>query len=459
MNFKLEKTRISVICLISVLFLAQVEASITNRFVIPERFKSSTNSVFSSFGSVLSKYKVLDVAKGQPNFKPPEILSNALVNASLGDYTLSQYSRDVGLPRLVTAIAKFYSKLMNRSIDPLNEVITTSGATQALFTAFQTHTSPGDEWIVIEPTFPAYELMIKAAYGVPKFISLKPKKNLAHHGSSRDWTFNRDELSKLFNYKTKGIVLNTPHNPTGKVFTYEELEFIANLTKKWNTLVISDEVYEFLTFDQNEHVRIASLPGMFERTITIGSGGKSFSVTGLRCGWAFGGAKILENLKLFHMYGVVNAPTLVQEAFAVTFENEIENFGTAKSYLHEFRKAAESKRNDLVKSLTDFGMTVSVPEGGYFLMANWTTMAEKVDLRNETDNKMDFRFVKWMIKNVGVFALPMSGFYGEQNNDAVEDVLRFTFIKTDELLEDVENCLHEWTTQKTNCLKIGQNKF
>ena len=192
-----------------------------------------------------------------------------------------------------------YSKLLNRTLDPQNEILVTVGAYQALYATLQGHTNPGDEWIIIEPFFDCYVPMVQTAGGVPRFIALKPKSSNGPLSSS-DWVFDKQELENLFNEKTKGIIINTPHNPVGKVFTLDELQFIANLAKKWNTLVVSDEVYEWLVYEPYKHIRIATLPDMYERTITIGSAGKTFSVTGWKLGWAYGPAHLLYNLQVVH---------------------------------------------------------------------------------------------------------------------------------------------------------------
>lgn len=184
-----------------------------------------------------------------------------------------------GHPRLVNALAKLYSKLIDRDLDPYNEVLVTSGAYEALFSTIQGHTNPGDEWIIIEPFFDCYVPMIQTAGGISRFIALKPVRILSNKRmegifylrcikccfsqkstsgiiTSGDWVFDRKEMESLFNSKTKGIIINTPHNPIGKVFTLDELQFIANLAKKWNVLVVSDEVYEHMVYKPHKHIRI-----------------------------------------------------------------------------------------------------------------------------------------------------------------------------------------------------------
>lgn len=191
---------------------------------------------------------------------------------------MNQYTRGFGHPRLVQAIAKLYGTLIGREINANTEVLVTVGAYQSLFSAISGHVDHGDEVIIIEPFYDCYCDQIKSAGGIPKPIPLKPTKSGTI--SSADWKLDPVEFEKLFSKATKALILNTPNNPLGKVYNLEELTMIADLCKKWNVLVISDEVYEHMVFEPQKHIRINTLPGMWERTITIGSAGKTFSVTG-----------------------------------------------------------------------------------------------------------------------------------------------------------------------------------
>ncbi|KOC59587.1 Kynurenine--oxoglutarate transaminase 3 [Habropoda laboriosa] len=283
----------------------QSYSAVMSKFDLPDRLKGNEKSVWVEYIQLALKYKPLNLGQGFPDFHAPENVTEALASVTTSDNPLlNQYTRGFGHPRLVNVIAKLYSKLLNRNLDANNEVLVTVGAYEALYTAFQGHTNPGDEWIIIEPFFDCYVPMVKCVGGVPRFIALKPRTTKGPL-SSADWVFDRQELESLFNKKTKGIIINTPHNPVGKVFTLDELQFIANLAKKWNTLVISDEVYEWLVYEPYKHVRIATLPDMYERTITIGSAGKTFSVTGWKLGWAYGPENLLYNLKVVHQNAVI----------------------------------------------------------------------------------------------------------------------------------------------------------
>jgi len=294
--------------------------------------------------------------------------------------------------------------------------------------------NPGDEVVIIEPYFDCYEPLVLLAGGTPKFIALKPTSTTDE--TSASWKLDMKELEQLFNLKTKAIILNTPNNPLGKVFSREELQDIANLCIKHDVLCISDEVYEWLVYPGNgrEHVRIASLDGMWERTITIGSAGKTFSLTGWKLGWSYGPKHLIRNLQVSHQNTVYTCQTPGQEALAVALEREVERLGTPDSFFAKMVKDLETRRDLLVKAVKDAGMIPIQPEGGYFLMANYRPMESKADLSNEKDPNADYRFVKWLAKSFGILGIPPSAFYSEQHKSIGEDYIRFCFYKKDETL-------------------------
>ncbi|ENN81018.1 hypothetical protein YQE_02572, partial [Dendroctonus ponderosae] len=329
------------------------------------------------------EYKPLNLGQGFPDYPPPEYITDALMQVA-SDGNLHQYTRGYGHPRLVQAIAKLYSKLIGRELNPQTEVLTTLGAYEALYAAITGHVDVGDEVIIIEPFFDCYEPMVRYAGGIPRFIALKPKSTDGTTLSSSDFVLDKTELESLFNQKTKAIILNTPNNPLGKVFTLEELTLIANLCKKHNVLCISDEVYEWMVYEPNKHIRIATLPGMWDRTITIGSAGKTFSVTGWKLGWAYGPSNLLFNIQMIHQNSVYTGCTPIQPI---------------------------------------------VPEGGYFMMADWTPLEANVDLSSESDQYKDYRFTKWMTKNVGLQGIPPTAFYGVEHKPLGENFVRYCFIK------------------------------
>ncbi|XP_065172683.1 kynurenine aminotransferase-like [Atheta coriaria] len=233
------------------------------------------------------------------DFAPPKHVTEALADVARSDNVLlHQYTKEYGHPRLVNILSKLYSKLINREINPDTEMLISEGAQQALYNIFNGILDYGDEVIVIEPFFESYEPMIRETGAKPIFIPL------THNGSNNgcvlttnDFHLDKKELESMFNSKTKAILLNTPNNPLGKVFNMEEMQMIADLCKKWNVLCIADEVYEWLVYKPYQHIRMATLPGMWERTITVGSAGKTFNITGWRTGWAYGPAGLMNNFK------------------------------------------------------------------------------------------------------------------------------------------------------------------
>lgn len=344
--------------------------------------------------------------------------------------------------RLVQAISKLYSKLVDRPIDVLNEVLISPGAYQSLHSAIQGHVEVGDEVIIVEPFFDCYESMVRAAGGTPRFIPLKPKSTSVT--SSGDWVLDPDVLESMFNNKTKMFILNNPNNPLGKVFKAAELNKIAELCIKHNVLCLSDEVYEWIVYDGNEMIRMCTVDGMWERTITVGSAGKTFSTTGWKIGWAYGPANLIANLQIAHHNAVYTCSTPTQEALGIAFETELNRFGTDECYFHSLPKELQEKRNFLVGALTDVGMNVMIPEGCYFIVADWTPLADKCDLDSESDPLRDYRFTKWMTKTWGVQGIPPSTFYTKSHQYLGENYVRYCFFKDNELLRKCANVLQEW---------------
>lgn len=340
------------------------------------------------------------------------------------------------------AIAKLYGTLINREINPNTEVLVTVGAYESLYAAINGHVDHGDEVIVIEPFYDCYYDQIKSAGGIPRAIPLKPTKSGVI--SSADWKLDPVEFEKLFNEKTKALVLNTPHNPLGKVFHMEELVMIADLCKKWNVLVIADEVYEHMVFEPEQHIRINTLPGMWERTITIGSAGKTFSVTGWKLGWSYGPANLLRNLQLVHQNSVYTCATPLQEATAIGFEHELARLNSSDSFFKSLAVELKGKRDYMAKFLTETGFQVTLPEAGYFMIADWSHLVDKVDLSSETDELKDYRFTKWMTKNVSLQGIPPSAFYSKEHKQLGENYVRYCYIKKDETLQEAEKILKKW---------------
>uniref|UniRef100_A0A1B6C996 Aminotransferase class I/classII large domain-containing protein n=2 Tax=Clastoptera arizonana TaxID=38151 RepID=A0A1B6C996_9HEMI len=417
----------------------------SNKFALPDRFLGSESSVWVEYIQLALEHKPLNLGQGFPDFAAPENVTNSLAEIACGsNVLLHQYTRGFGHPRLIAALSKLYTQLIGQEINPQTEIVVTAGAYEALFSCIQGHTSPGDEVIIIEPFFDCYEPMVRTVGGVPVFIPLRPRKPAGKKMMSSDWVLDPDELASKFNEKTKSIIVNTPHNPIGKVFSLEELNVIADLCKKWNVLCISDEVYEHLVYKPYKHIRMATLPDMWERTITIGSAGKTFSVTGWKTGWAYGPASLMRNLMIVHQNCVYTCSTPLQEAVARGFELELSRLGTPECYFESLAKELEAKRDYMEAFLLDVGMIPTVPEGGYFMMADWTPLESKVNLNAETDKYKDYKFTKWMTKNVKLQGIPPSAFYSEPNKSLGETFVRYCFIKKDENLQEAAKILKTW---------------
>ncbi|XP_037051975.1 kynurenine--oxoglutarate transaminase 3 [Bradysia coprophila] len=423
--------------------MSQSADSVNKKFDLPARLQGSTKSVWNEYIQLAQQYKPLNLGQGFTDYPVPSYITKAMATTANSDNPLlHQYTRGFGHLRLVQAISKLYTKLVQRPVDAQNEVLITCGAYEALYSAILGHVDVGDEVIIIEPFFDCYEPMVKMAGGIPRFIPLKPKHS--NVTSSADWVLDDDELEKIFNNKTKMFILNNPNNPLGKVFTAAELRKIADLCIKYNVLCLSDEVYEWMIYDNNKFIRICTLDGMWDRTITIGSAGKTFSVTGWKIGWAYAAASLIVNMQMVHQNSVFTSNTPTQEALAIAFETELPRLGTKECYFDSLPEELRLKRDFMAEFLTKAGMTVTLPEGGYFMIADWTQLENKCDLTSETDVRRDYRFTKWMIKNLGLQGIPPSAFYSEDHKHLGENYVRYCFFKKDENLQKASDILSNW---------------
>ncbi|XP_064645839.1 kynurenine aminotransferase-like isoform X2 [Lineus longissimus] len=413
---------------------------------LADRLKGTEGNVWVEFGKLAAENQATNLGQGFPDFMPPMYVVEALQEAVSGkNVLLNQYTRSYGHPRLVNALAKTFSHLMDRKIDAMNEVLVTVGAYGSLFCAVQGLINPGDEAVIIEPFFDCYGPMVTVAGGTPKFVPLRPKIKPGDKViSSKDWILDPDELAAAFSDKTKLIILNTPNNPVGKMYSLEEMEMVANLCKKHDAVCIADEVYEWLVYsDSQPHRKIATLPDMWERTITIGSAGKTFSVTGWKIGWAIAPANLMKCLNTMHQNCCYTCPTPIQEAVAIGFEHELSIIDNKKDcYFYNLAAELEPKRKVLAKSLQEAGMIPTIPEGGYFMMADTSNM--KVDCEDGTDAPKDFKFVRWLCKNKKLAAIPPSAFYSKDHKHLAANMVRFCFIKKDETLESASKIIHDW---------------
>ncbi len=371
------------------------------------RLENFGPSAFGEMTLLAQQHKAINLGQGFPDYSPPEFVLAAAQEAFRG--ANHQYSPPRGHARLQHALANALAPKLGYTPDALNEITITAGATQALYSVLQAIINPQDEVIILEPQFDVYTPQVLLAGGVPRPVQLQATDN--------GFVLDSEMLRAACNQRTKAILLNTPHNPTGKIFSGPELETIATLATEFNFYVISDEVYELIAFDA-PHVSIASLPNMQDRTITIGSAGKMFSVTGWRVGWAVATPEISAALRRGSQWVTFCAATPVQEAVAIALEN-------MGSYPQQLCNELQNKRDLLCAALNNVGLTPFVPAGGYFVVANASAFTNDANA-----------FSKKLVTDFGVAAMPMNIFYAPENAQLSPVALRFAFCKEGSTLEE-----------------------
>ncbi|XP_062937652.1 kynurenine--oxoglutarate transaminase 1 isoform X1 [Cynocephalus volans] len=393
-----------------------------------------------------SESDAVNLGQGFPDFQPPDFAVAAFQQAISGNFMLNQYTGAFGYPPLTKILASFFGKHLGQELDPLTNVLVTVGAYGALFTAFQALVDEGDEVIIIEPSFDCYKPMTLMAGGHPVFVALKPSPTQdGELDSSSNWQLDPTELASKFTSRTKALVLNTPNNPLGKVFSRAELELVASLCQQHNVVCISDEVYQWIVYDGHQHISIASLPGMWERTLTIGSAGKTFSVTGWKVGWVLGPDNIMKHLRTLHQNSIYHCPTQAQAAVAQCFEREQLHFGQPSSYFVQLPQTLQRRRDHMIRSLQSVGLKPVIPQGSYFLITDISGFKSKIpDLPGAADEPYDRRFLKWMIKNKGLAAIPVSIFCNVQHQMPFDHYVRFCFAKDESTLQAMDEKLQQW---------------
>ncbi|XP_045200327.2 kynurenine--oxoglutarate transaminase 3-like isoform X2 [Mercenaria mercenaria] len=425
--------------------LLDVKRKMSTKIKMADRLKGTERNVWVEFGKLAADYKAINLGQGFPDYHPPQhVLDEFAKTITSSENSLfHQYTRSYGHPHLVKTLAQLYSPIMGRQIDAMSEVMVSVGAFGILFSTIQGLVNPGDEVIIIEPYFDCYEPMVKVAGGTPVFIPLRPSKTEGTV-TSHDWKLDKEELASKFSSKTKAIVFNNPNNPVGKVYKMDEVEMIADLCKKHDAVCIADEVYEWMIYSDNKHIKIATLPGMWERTITIGSAGKTFSATGWKLGWGIGPSELIQALSVLHQNSIYTCPTPIQEAVASGLDYEISVFGDQeKCYLQSLALELLPKRDMLAKVLAEVGITPTIPEGGYFMMADISKLDVEIP-DDGTDDPYDFKFIRWMCKEKKLSAIPPTAFYSQGDKKLGEKFIRFCFIKNDETLEAASKVLRSW---------------
>jgi N-succinyldiaminopimelate aminotransferase len=375
---------------------------------IARRVSGFGTTIFTEINYLAQQHNALNLGQGRPDFDGPSEVIEALVRATRSGQH-NQYAPGPGTVSLRQGVANFAARFYDLDIDPARGVITTPGATEAIFASLMGLVDPGDEVIVIEPFFDSYVPGVIMAGAVPVYVPLHPP----------DWTFDFDELRAAFSPKTRALLLNTPHNPTGRVFTREELTVIAELCQEYDVTVISDEVYEHLLFDDARHIPIATLPGMFERTVTIGSAGKSFGMTGWKIGWVYGHPDLVQGAAQAHQFiaFAVNHPAQEAVAFAFTLPG---------TYYEEYRELYTVKRDLIVQAINGSGLKASIPQGTYFVMADFSDVFDGDDVE----------FSRYLTAEIGVACIPPTFFYSDGHKHIGRKQARFAFCKGDDTLRE-----------------------
>jgi len=372
------------------------------------RFKSDrtahfTESVIREMTRLAVIHKAVNLAQGFPDFPAPSNLKQAACDAIHLD--INQYSITWGAKPFREAIAAKYQRTYGLTFDPEREITVCCGSTEGMIATLLATTNPGDEIIVFEPYYENYHPDTLLCGASRKLVTLR----------APDWTFDRDELRRAFSHRTKAIILNTPNNPTGKVFTRGELEFIASLCQEHDALAITDEIYEHIVYDGLQHIPILSLPGMRDRSVLINSMSKTYSVTGWRVGWVLAAPDLTDSIRKVHDFLTVGAASPLQQA-------GIEALSAPESYYTELSAHYCDRRDKMMEILEENGLRCIKPYGAYYVMADISDFG----FRN------DIEFVRHLIENIGVAAVPGSSFFENPENGS--HLVRFCFCKKDETL-------------------------
>ena len=376
---------------------------------LSDRVQTFTDSVIRRMTRISNKYGAINLSQGFPDNNPPQELLDALAKAA---YTgPHQYAITFGAKNFRDALALKQGRRIGREIDPETEIVVTCGSTEAMMCAMMTICNPGDKVLVFSPFYENYGADAILSGADPIYIPLVPPT----------YDFDPVLLEEGFKQSAKAIIVCNPSNPCGKVFTREELTLIGSLAQKYDAFVVTDEVYEHLVYDPYEHICMASLPGMFERTLTCNSLSKTYSATGWRLGYIIGPADVIEAARKVHDFLTVGAAAPLQEAATV-------GLSFPDSYYEELKRSYTEKRDFFCAGLDRVGLKHNVPQGSYFVMVD---IQEFLDLP-QFSGMSDLEFCEWMIREIGVAAVPGSSFFREPINN----LIRFHFARQLPVLEE-----------------------
>ena len=369
-----------------------------------------TESVIREMTRLAHLHQAVNLSQGFPDFPAPAEVKEAARRAIEAD--VNQYAITWGARSLRQAIARKFERLYGVPVDPEREVTVTCGSTEAMMATLLAILNPGDEVITFEPFYENYGPDAILSGAVPRFVKLRPP----------DWTFDPDELARAFSAKTRAVIVNTPNNPTGKVFTRGEMETIAGLCRSHDALAVTDEIYEHILYDGAVHIPMASLPGMAERTVTINGMSKTYSVTGWRVGWTIAPSLLTDAIRKVHDFLTVGAAAPLQEAGALALE-------LPASYYTSLAESYARRRDRLVPILERAGFRVYRPSGAYYAMTEIGGLGWDDDVA----------FARHLVEIVGVAVVPGSSFYNDPRDGRRQ--VRFAFCKKDATLDEAERRL------------------
>ncbi|WP_294448731.1 pyridoxal phosphate-dependent aminotransferase [uncultured Gemmiger sp.] len=376
---------------------------------LSDRVGTFTDSVIRRMTRISNQYGAINLSQGFPDFDPPREMLDALARVA---YTgPHQYAVTYGAQNFREALAQKQSKAFGREVDPNKEIVVTCGGTEAMMCAVMTICNPGDKILVFSPFYENYGADAILSGAEPIYVPLVPP----------DYQFDRSIIEEGFRQGAKGIIVCNPSNPCGKVFTRQELMDIGELALKYDAFVITDEVYEHLVYAPNHHVCMASLPGMYDHTITCNSLSKTYSITGWRLGYLIGPAYVVEGAKKVHDFLTVGAPAPLQEAAVVGLE-------FPQSYYDDLLALYTAKRDHLLAGLEKIGLKHNIPQGTYFVLVDIQDFLNLPQFAGYTD----LQFCEWMIREIGVAAVPGSSFFREP----VNHLIRLHFARSEEVLDE-----------------------
>jgi aspartate/methionine/tyrosine aminotransferase len=393
------------------------EFAMPQKHFLSDKVSHFTESVIREMTRQAMLHESINLAQGFPDFPAPAEIKKAAQEAIGAD--VNQYAITWGAKSLRGAIARQMQTWQGVAVDPEKQVTVCCGSTEAMISTLLALCNAGDEVVIFEPYYENYGPDSILSGAKPRFVKLRPPSE-----GSGEWTFDERELRAAFHKHTKAIIVNTPNNPTGKVFTRGELELIRDLCEEFDVLAITDEIYEHILYDGTRHISMASLAGMEERTITINGMSKTYSVTGWRVGWTIAPPRITDAIRKVHDFMTVGAPAPLQEAGASALS-------MPESYYVNLAAGYRKRRDRLIPALEEAGFRCFLPRGAYYVMTDISAFGYADDLG----------FTKYLVSEIGVAAVPGSSFYRDPRDGAQQ--VRFAFCKRDETLDEAAKRLRK----------------